>query len=135
MLQHKNPRLGNCPTSGFVHPNTKLLGFAVGYVLAHGGVIAAQFEPAGVVLAVLDGGIGVGTLGAPQLDDDAVAFFAGHGVPHKTVYNLPHCTKLTPTWQTVDNIRFLLSRTEHAEHTEAFVGDVTSDFPRANSSE
>jgi hypothetical protein len=77
----------------------------------------------------------VGTLGAPQLDDDAVAFFAGHGVPHKTVYNLPHCTKLTPTWQTVDNIRFLLSRTEHAEHTEAFVGDVTSDFPRANSSE
>jgi len=102
MLQHKKPRLGNCPTSVFVHPNAKLLGFAVGYVLAHSGVVAAQFEPAGVVLAVLDGGIGVGTLGAPQLDDDAVAFFAGHGVPHKIVYNLPYCTKLTPAWQTVD---------------------------------
>ena len=109
-----------------MHPNAKLLGFAVGHVLAHGGVIAAQFEPAGVVLAVLDGGIGVGTLGAPQLDDDAVAFFAGHGVPHKTVYNLPHCTKLTPTWQTVDNTGSPLSRTAHAEGAEAFVGDVTS---------
>jgi hypothetical protein len=25
----------------------------------------------------------VGTLGAPHLDDNAVAFFAGDGVPHK----------------------------------------------------
>jgi hypothetical protein len=134
----KKPKLGNCPTSVFVHPNAKLLGFAVGYVLAHGGVIAAQFEPAGVVLAVLDGGIGVGTLGAPQLDDDAVAFFAGHGVPHKTVYNLPHCTKLTPTWQTVDiTSHGRIAANEFASMIRPYLlaADVTSDFPRANSSE
>lgn len=66
------------------HPWQSLLGFAVEHVLAQRGVVAAQFETIGVVLAVLDGGVGMGTLGAAQLDDDAVALFAGHDIPRNS---------------------------------------------------
>lgn len=83
----KKPRIGNCLSSVYVHHSAKLLGFAVGYMLAHGGVIAPQFEPTRVVFAVFDGGVRVGALGTSHFDNNAVAFFAGHCVPHKIICN------------------------------------------------
>lgn len=51
-------------------------------MLAQSGVVAAQFETIRVVLAVFHRGIGMCALGAPELDDDAIALLTGHGVPH-----------------------------------------------------
>ncbi len=65
-------------------PSATLLGLAVEHVLAQRGVVPAQLKTVGVVFAVLDGGVGMSTLGAAQLDDDAVALFAGHDIPRKS---------------------------------------------------
>lgn len=100
---------------------TKLLGFAVRDMLADSGVVPTQFQTTRVVFAVLYSGVRVCALGAAQLNDDAVAFFAGHGIPHKIVYNLAHCTKLITIWQTMQKEGFPSSHTGHTEGPDAFV--------------
>ncbi len=50
-------------------------------MFAQRGVVTAQFESICVVLAVLHRRIGMCALGAPELDDDAIALLTGHGVP------------------------------------------------------
>ena len=55
-----------------------LLGLAVQHMLAQGWVVAAQLKTTSVVLAILHRGVGMCALSAPELDDNAVALFAGH---------------------------------------------------------
>lgn len=55
-----------------------LLRLAILHMSAQSWVIAPQFEPVRVILAVLLRCIGVTALGAAQLDHDSVAFFACH---------------------------------------------------------
>lgn len=55
-----------------------LLGLTVQHMLAQGWVVAAQFKTIGIVLAVLHCGVGMCALSATELDDNAVALFAGH---------------------------------------------------------
>lgn len=99
---------------------TKLLGFAVRDMLADSGVVPTQFQTTRVVFAVLYSGVRVCALGAAQLNDDAVAFFAGHGIPHKIVYNLAHCTKIITIWQTIQKEGFPSSHTGYTEGADAF---------------
>jgi hypothetical protein len=47
-------------------------------MLAQGWVIAAQLKTIGIVLAILHRGVGMCALSATELDDNTVAFFAGH---------------------------------------------------------
>lgn len=60
------------------HIRQTLLGFAVGHMLAHEWIIPTQLKTIGIVLAVFGGGIGMSALAALELDDNAIAFFAGH---------------------------------------------------------
>lgn len=60
--------------------DTALLGFAVEDVPTQGWIVAAQFEPVRIVLAILCCRVGMRALGAAQFDNDPVAFFARHGL-------------------------------------------------------
>jgi len=77
-----------------------LLGLAVGHMLAHSGVVPAELKTSGVVLAVLGGGVGMSALAALELDDNAIAFFAGHVILAKIRINLIYCSKNMRSWQT-----------------------------------
>ncbi len=57
-----------------------LLGFAVDDVPTQGWIVAAQFEPVGIVLAVLCCCVRMCAFGAAQFDDDPIPFFACHGL-------------------------------------------------------
>ena len=59
---------------------TWLAGLAEEDVLEKEGIVLADFEASGVVPLVLLGVIDVFALGAFELDDDAIAFFLGHGI-------------------------------------------------------
>ena len=49
-------------------------------MLAQQWIVFADFEASGVVPLVLLGVVDVFALGALELDDDAIAFFLGHGI-------------------------------------------------------
>lgn len=69
-------------------------------MLAHGGVVPTELKTSGVVLAVLGGGVGMSALAALELDDNAIAFFAGHVILAKIRINLIYCSKNMRNWQT-----------------------------------
>lgn len=78
----------------------ELLGLAVGHMLAHGGVVTTELKTSGVVLAVLGGGVGMSALATLELDDNAIAFFAGHVILAKIRINFIYCSKNMRNWQT-----------------------------------
>ena len=55
-----------------------LLRLAVGYVAANLWVVLLELKAAWIITAILHRRVGVAALGALQLNNDAVTFFAGH---------------------------------------------------------
>ena len=85
---------------GLSRTRVLLLGLAVGHMLAHSGVVPAELKTSGVVLAVLGGGVGMSALATLELDDNAIAFFAGHVILTKIRINLVYCNNNVRSWQT-----------------------------------
>jgi len=84
---------------GLSRTRVLLLGLAVGHMLAHSGVVPAELKTSSVVLAVLGGGVGMSALATLELDDNAIAFFAGHVILAKIRINLVYCSKNMCSWQ------------------------------------